>query len=246
MWGGPGASHATEAAGQPWVYREAADKYWLYTTSNGKSPKVHIAKSSDGLHWSDVPSGPLANGSHVPSPGGTGWAALFGNRAVWKEAEGEWYLLQECGTPAGVWEIFLYRGTSALDWTIANEGQPLSSLQRHAHSMFGGCHIATVDGKYAPKDAQGNYHIWYHAGADGNLPTDVYHATSRNLINWTVTPSKPVISHRGTGSGFAYDQVADPSPLTVGKTAYIAFDGDDNRAGATTHAAIGMGFASLG
>ena len=23
--------------------------------------------------------------------------------------------------------------------------------------MFGGCHIATVDGEYAPKDADGNY-----------------------------------------------------------------------------------------
>jgi hypothetical protein len=34
---------------------------------------------------------------------------------------------------------------------------PLYSLQRHAKSMFGGCHIATVDGAYAPKDADGLY-----------------------------------------------------------------------------------------
>ena len=34
--------------------------------------------------------------------------------------------------------------------------------------------------------------------------------------------------------------------LTVGNTAYMAYDGDDNRAGAKTHAAIGMGFAALG
>ena len=191
-----------------------------------------------------------------------------------------------------------------MDWTVANGGNPLRSLQRHAGSMFGGCHIATVDGEYAPKDANGKYAIWYHAGAHGNLPTDIYHATSDDLIAWDVSPATPVLSHRGTmtstpralfdtpparfssrvstsvaviapyrvacatllgisaltlsavlcpkngvsgtGAGFAYDQVADPSPLVVGDTAYIAFDGDDNRAGATTHAAIGMGFATLG
>ena len=39
--------------------------------------------------------------------------------------------------------------------------------------MFGGCHIATVDGQYTPKDpSTGRYNIWYHAGANGDLPTD--------------------------------------------------------------------------
>lgn len=79
--------------------------------------------------------------------------------------------------PIGVWEIFLYSGTSAVDWTIANGGNPLRSLQRHSQSMFGGCHIATVDGEYSPMDASGKYAIWYHAGENGNLPTDIYHAT---------------------------------------------------------------------
>ena len=112
--------------------------------------------------------------------------------------------------------------------------------------MFGGIHIANVDGAYSPKDpATGLYHAWYHAGAHGNLSTDVYHATSSNLILWNVTPARPVLSHRGTGSGFAFDQVADPSPLTAEDTAYLAFDGDDNRPGASTHAAIGMGFVKL-
>ena len=39
--------------------------------------------------------------------------------------------------------------------------------------MFGGCHIATVDGQYTPKDPiTGRYNIWYHAGSNGDLPTD--------------------------------------------------------------------------
>ena len=44
----------------------------------------------------------------------------------------------------------------------------------------------------------------------------------------------------------ALRQVADPSPLTVGDQAYIFYDGDDNRAGADMHAAIGMAFAHAG
>eukprot|EP01052_Picozoa_sp_SAG31_P020837 SAG31_NODE_1584_length_7827_cov_2.129788_5_plen_109_part_00 len=91
-------------------------------------------------------------------------------------------MLQECGTSEGVWEIFLYTGTSATEWKVANNGNPLKSLQRHTKSMFGGCHIATVDGEYVAKDSNGLYNIWYHAGADGNLPTDIYHATSEDLI----------------------------------------------------------------
>ena len=246
VWGGGRPESEDEYAGQPWIYREAADKYWLYTTSNSNPPRVAIATSTDGLSWRNCTEGPWVNQSHVPSPrGGSVTGTLFGNRAVWKEAAGKWHMLQECGTSEGVWEVFLYSGTSALNWTVANGGSPLRTLQRHARSMFGGCHIATVDGQYAPKDQDGQYTIWYHAGANGNLPTDIYHATSSDLINWTVTPATPVLSHRGTGTGFAYDQVADPSPLTVGNTAYMAYDGDDNRAGATQHAAIGMGIASL-
>jgi hypothetical protein len=280
VWGG-GRPNKNEAAGQPWIFKEASDKYWLYTTSNGHPPIVHIATSIDGLSWKNCSEGPYVNRSHVPSPrGGSVTGTLFGNRAVWKETQGKWHMLQECGTSEGVWEVFLYSGKSALEWEVANGGMPLYSLQRHSRSMFGGIHIATVDGVFTPKGPSGLYNAWYHAGAQGNLPTDIYHATSSDLINWTVTPAGPVLSHRGTGSGFAYDQVADPSPLTAGDTAYIAFDGDDNRAGeyvpappcemhagyiwrssqggvcvciighacgigASTHAAIGMGFVKL-
>lgn len=226
---------------QPWIYKEAVGKYWMYTTSNGNAPSVQIATSTDGLSWTNCSDGPYV---HLPR-GGAVYGTLWGNRAVWKEPDGAWRMLHECGTSEGVWEIFLYKGQSALEWQVANNGMPLYSLQRSAHSMFGGIHIATVDGEYTPRGPSGLYNVWYHAGAHGDLPTDIYHATSTDLINWTVTPATPVLSHRGTGDGFAYDQVADPSPLVAGDSAYIVFDGDDNRPGATTHAAIGMGFVKL-
>ena len=60
--------------------------------------------------------------------------------------------------------------------------------------------------------------------------------------DWTVTPSTPVLSHVGNGS-FAYDQVADPSPLTVGTVAYLAYDGDNNGCTDCSHAAIGLATA---
>ena len=140
-------------------------------------------------------------------------------------------------------QIFLYHGTGPLDWTVANGGLPLQQLQRHANSMYGGCHIATVEGQFTPRGPDGRYHIWYHAGANGNLPTDIYHATSADLLDWEVAPAGPVLTHQGGGS-FAFDQVADPSPLTVpGGAALLCYDGDNN--GATTaHAAIGCAVAN--
>ena len=79
--------------------------------------------------------------------------------------------MQECGTSEGVWEIFLYTGSSPTSWRV--RAGPLRTLQRHARSMFGGCHIATIDGQYMPKDpSTGRYNIWYHAGTNGDLPTD--------------------------------------------------------------------------
>ena len=227
-----------DCAGQPFVYRDGTGgPYYLFTTNNGP-PRTCVATSPDGITWTNASTSAK---SQVPLPP-TG--RLFGNRAVWSEGPRVWKLLQEVGTTSGVWEIFLYTGTGPLNWTVANGGEPLKQLQRHPGSMYGGCHIATVDGVFQPRDpATGLYNIWYHAGAHGNLPTDIYHATSPDLLNWTVTPVGPVLSHQGGGS-FAYDQVADPSPLTVGDTAFIAFDGDNNGCHDCSHAAIGLGTAT--
>lgn len=240
IWGGP--DKPLEYGGQPFVYQETENQYWMFTTTNSHPPRTAISSSSDGLRWENVSTGPFVNQSHVPLPP-TG--TLFGNRAVWKEPDGTWRLLQECGTKEGVWQIFLYTGTDVLTWKVANQGNPLTQLQRHARSMYGGCHIATVDGVFSPKNPNtGNYEIWYHAGANGNLPTDVYHATSPDLINWDVSPATPVISHVGKGS-FAFDQTADPSPATAGCKAYMAYDGDNNGCHGCSHAAIGLAVATI-
>ena len=240
-----GDAVSSSCAGQPWVVREAADRWWLFTTNN-HPPRTCIAFSADGVNWRNA-SRSAATAVPLP-PNGT----LFGNRAVWYSKEKLlWEMLQECGTTSGVWQIFLYtctaKGSSESGpngtWVVGNRGAPLTQLQRHPHSMYGGPSIVHVDGIPTPRDpSDGLYHVWYHAGANGNLPTDIYHATSPDLLDWTVSPSIPVVTHQGSGS-FAFDQVADPSPLTVGESAFLFYDGDNNGAGVKTHAAIGLAVA---
>ncbi len=63
------------------------------------------------------------------------------------------------------------------------------------------------------------YHLWYHAvNGSGNLPTDIYHAQSLDLLHWAVTAT-PALQH--SGRGFEYDQVAGGVPLAAGGRAYM-------------------------
>ncbi len=207
---------------QPWVVMGNGTSPWLLFTStwdvaHGAS-RVNIATADDGLAWT-------SRDASVPLPNG-GSATLFGNRAVWLEPERGWLMLQEVGIPSP-WAIYLYTSGDALTWTLASE-TPLSSLQRHPGGMYGGPSLANVDGKPAARGPDGAYHLWFHAAsAEGNLPTDVYHATSADLLHWTVAPEHPVVQH--SGSGFEYDQTADPSPVVrSGELAHIYWDGDNN------------------
>ena len=221
---------------QPWVVVPSelgGDTEWRLFTSAwdlvSKSSRTHIASSHDGKAWMLEPS------AHIPLPTeSNGHATLFGNRVVWRErhnASGaSWRMLQEVGIP-DPWAIYLYTSADGLKWTSANGGAPLRDLQRHAGGAYGGPSIANVDGiPTAKSPVDGRYHVWYHAAsAAGNLPTNIYHASANALEGpWSVRPMGPVLEH--TGSGFEYDQVADPSPvLRVGSQhAMLFYDGDNN------------------
>jgi hypothetical protein len=94
-------------------------------------------------------------------------------------------------------------------------------------SRYGGPRFASINGRLTPKwTRDGLYHLWYHAvNGSGNLPTDIYHAASRDLLEWDVTPM-PALTH--SGQGFEYDQVAGGVPLAVGARAFMFYDGDNN------------------
>ena len=69
----------------------------------------------------------------------------------------------------------------------------------------------------------------------------MYHASTVSLEGpYNVTPSGPVLKHKG--SGFEYDQVADPSPVvgSDGGEARLYYDGDNNVVG---QCSIGMATA---
>jgi sucrose-6-phosphate hydrolase SacC (GH32 family) len=180
--------------------------YYLYSTDNAV-PKVNIATSTDGITWTtQTPSISLPSGK-----------TLWGNRVVWIEGA-TWKMLQEAGNSP--WEIYYYTSSDGLTWSIQNSGNPLTTLQVHAAGMYGGPTMAQQGGITIPKRG-GLYEIWYHAAPGaGNTPTNIYRATSPDLITWTQAGA--ALTH--TGSGDEADQIADPAVIVVGSVAYLYYD----------------------
>lgn len=219
VYGGGGSGIHT-SPGEPWV-SQFGGLYWLYTTDNS-GPFMNVSTSPDGLAWT-----PQAASCPLP-PGGT----LWGNRVVWQEAGGgsSWKMLQEA-MAGGLWQIFLFSSADGLAWAVDNGGAPLSTLQVHPTGMYGGPRFARLGAALTPRFPDGLYHLWYHAGTDGGgLPTDIYHATSADLLAWRISPATPVLAH--AGSGWEWDQVAGPVPVVpepgAPGSALLFYDGDNN------------------
>jgi sucrose-6-phosphate hydrolase SacC (GH32 family) len=203
---------------QPWVSHVAG--FWYLFTTHPNWTGVTIRRSLDGLtNWKVVEN-------NLESPDGK--HTFFGNRVLWQE-KNLWYLLQEVGDMhGGIWEIFLYTSPDLGNWTVARGGLPYAELQRAKGSMYGGPSFETVNGQVVSRNESGHYNLYYHAGSDGNLPTDIYWASSTDVLNgnWTLEDSgKPILMHTGDKSKFDYDQVADPSRVDD----MIFFDGDNNK-----------------
>lgn len=245
-WANPGLGYATSSDGIAWtkdagnpvlgqggsglagpvasgrVYLDGST-YHVYFSSGSplRSTMLHYT-SSDGLTWSSA-------SLSITLPSGT---TLWGNREVWKSGA-TWYLLQEALGSPGIWRIYLYTGSDGNTWTIANGGAAYASLSVETSDLgaWGGPRFSTFGATLTPRWSDGLYHLFYHASAvAGNLPTDIYHATTTNLFADTWTVNGPVLTH--TGSGFEVDQVAGAVPIVVGGTGYLFYDGDDNGASA--------------
>lgn len=217
VYGGGGSGEAASMA-LPEVLL-VGSTYYLFCVKHpfgiGGTNSQAVATSTDGIAWT-------TQAAAMTLPSGK---TLWGNSTAWIEGS-TWYRLQEAGPTA--WEVYLYTSTDGLTWTIANGGSALSTLQVAAGGMYGGPTFATKNGQPVPQWG-GLYHLWYHAApASGNTPTNIYHATSPDKITWTQTSPNPVLTY--TGSGFEVDQVADPSIVVVGSTAYLFYDGNNNPA----------------
>lgn len=129
---------------------------------------------------------------------------------------GTWYMLAE-GLKGSYYRTYLWTSSDGVTWTAGNGGAELIDLAISA-GTYGGPDLWLI---------HGTWHVWYHAVPTGGvLPTNIYHSTSADLINWA-TPN--LVMSYGVQS-FEVDQVADPSIVVVGGTAYLFYNGSDNTA----------------
>lgn len=224
---GQGGSGLAGPTASPRIVRDGATLHAYVSSGSPLRSTILHYTGTDGLAWTAAPL-------TITLPPG---ATLWGNREVWREGL-TWYMLHDAMSATGYWEVWLYVSSDGETWSILNGGTSLTSLQVAAGGMYGGMRFAQIDGTLMPKPDGTHYEMWFHAAPGaGNLPTDIYHATSTDRINWTV--NGPVLTH--SGSGFEVDQVAGPVPVVVGSSAYLFYDGDDNPA---SSARIGLATAA--
>jgi sucrose-6-phosphate hydrolase SacC (GH32 family) len=197
--------------------------WWCYYNLYPSQAK-YAATSADGLSWT------LAAVTITLPTGMTAW----GNVYAWKEGA-TWYGFFDAGATGTYWRAYLFTSSDGLTWTIANGGNALSSLQIASGSMYGNCAMPT------PNKVNGRYQMWYHAapaGAtlNGNLPTDIYHASSDDLVSWNVITPNPILTHLG-GATFEKEQCADAKVIEVGGLSYLYYSGVDDTGG---YASVGL------
>jgi len=193
---------------QPTLFK-VGSTYRLYY----RSPTNYLcyATSTDLINWTRVATNIISN-----PDGQSQW-----NNTSIIIADGTWYMLAE-GFKSPIYKTYLWTSSDGIAWTAGNSGNPLTTLQVAAGGMYGGPFLW-------PTQIGGLWHVWYHAASgSGILPTNIYHATSPDFITWTQTSPNPILSYGG--AAFEVDQVADPSIVVVGGTAYLFYNGSDNTA----------------
>ena len=87
-------------------------------------------------------------------------------------------------------------------WTIANGGNPLTSLAMRTGGGFSRMRLLYN------QLGDNTWDAWYHASAEGFGPSHILHSRSTDTINWT-TPDVVMQLETENFSGTAADQVAD-------------------------------------
>lgn len=215
---GGGVGGESDYVNQPTLYKDGST-YRLYY----RSPVNYlcIATSTDLLTWSVFDTNIIGN-----PDGQTEWD----NTTIIVDTGGTWHMIAE-GFKTPIYRLYYWTSADGLTWTAGNGGAELVDLQVASGGMYGGPFLW-------PEQIAGEWHLWYHAApGSGLLPTNIYHASSPDFVNWTQTG---MVLAYGV-DGFEVDQVADPCILVVGSTAYMFYDGDDNT---LFEGAIGLATAS--
>lgn len=189
------------------VYYDRGRFWALYSNDGvpGGDHHIHAAVSIDGRNWQAFQRPVLER---------QGWERPIANTFFLREP-GRVVVMYEAFTNEDIWEMGIATGPDLWHLTRAKVGR-LKSLQRTG--MYGGPWLVR----------QGRtYRLYFHASrVNGNLPTRIYTATSRNLTSWTVQEA-PIVDLE---QDWQVDQVADPSLVTWRGKRLLYFDGLDNNA----------------
>lgn len=147
----------------------------------------------------------------------------FMNSCMIKRGTNDYVMLFEntdTGVDPGIWKAGLATGTSPQGpFTI--QTWPLSSLMQTVTGHVGHWSAGSI------VKVGSTYKQIYHAADKGNLPSEIFLATSTDLTNWTPLPRKVV----GRKHPREWDQVADPwiftDPAGLGKT-YLFWSAVEN------------------
>jgi hypothetical protein len=187
--------------------------YYCYYADAVPDANIKVATSADGIAWTAAGT-PIAKDALA---GYDGWANTF----VFKEGA-TWYMFAEAHAISGFpqWSIFLLSSADGITWAFLNSSNPLTTLRRGTGGMYGGPNMAGKLGSVS--------HLYYHACPTPDLgnPTDIFHATSTDLITWTQT-TDPILVHTINGPEGG-DQIADPAVLEVQGRVYMWYDGTYN------------------
>lgn len=197
---------------------QSNDTLIIYSTLFPSQQQVdRIISVDDGASWS------ISHADVVPN-GSTGqWNEYLFNMSVLPEA-GTWSMWIEGRTESLGYRLGLYTSTNhGVTWTAYGSNPlPTSTAQ-------GGPWVTKIGTKYW---------MWAHgSGSTDNLPSDIYRLYSTDKINWTQSPTAPVMPRRMADEGAhnAQGQLADWFMVPVGNSVYAYYsatrDGDLESAG---------------
>ena len=199
---GYGGVAAGVDCGHASIYEESGTYYLIY--SGGGVYTRSIVTSTDGVTFSN-PQVIVTDTCET------------GNSSLVKSGT-TYYLFHESarGAASSPWHVSIYTGTSPLG--------PYTQSGTSAWNTGLDCGYAETGCGKVMKSGT-TWHFWGHAGDNRNgtglTHCEITHATSTDLLNWTVDPYNPVIFQpHGSllGSG-TIDQIADPEPVeALGKT----------------------------
>lgn len=180
--------------------------YYCYATNGygeglaGEDRCIYLYKSSDGIVFEDL--GLFLNITAIAGNQG------YGNVSVYPEkVNGKYEMLVEARFD--VWKIFRFTSDN-IDGNFVFQNS-LVGLQIHSGSMYGGMHHFFQNNKW---------HIIYHYGEAGNLPTVLGYATSDNLDGVEVK-EKPVFGLEAKPYFDNTDQLADPYIIEANGKCYL-------------------------